>query len=63
MEHHGIPYLREVIVFLVAAGVMVPLFHRNAISPVLGYLVVGGLIGPFSPRPVGGGLPRAAHMS
>ncbi|GGK42057.1 cation:proton antiporter domain-containing protein [Salinarimonas ramus] len=48
MEHHiGIPYLREVIVFLVAAGVMVPLFHRMRVSPVLGYLVVGGVIGPF----------------
>lgn len=48
MEHHvGIPYLREIIVFLVAAGVMVPLFHRMRISPVLGYLVVGGVIGPF----------------
>lgn len=46
-HHHGIPYLREVIVFLVAAGVMVPLFHRMRISPVLGYLVVGGAIGPF----------------
>ncbi|MGP9820169.1 cation:proton antiporter domain-containing protein [Salinarimonas sp. NSM] len=48
MEHHvGIPHLREVIVFLVAAGVMVPLFHRMRVSPVLGYLVVGGVIGPF----------------
>lgn len=48
MEHHvGIPYLREVIVFLIAAGIMVPLFHRMKISPVLGYLVVGGAIGPF----------------
>lgn len=48
MEHHvGIPYLREIIVFLIAAGVMVPLFHRMRISPVLGYLVVGGAIGPF----------------
>ncbi len=48
MEAHvGIPYLREVIVFLIAAGVMVPLFHRMRVSPVLGYLVVGGVIGPF----------------
>ncbi|MGJ3262743.1 MAG: monovalent cation:proton antiporter-2 (CPA2) family protein [Salinarimonas sp.] len=48
MEHEvGIPHLREVIVFLIAAGVMVPLFHRMRVSPVLGYLVVGGVIGPF----------------
>ncbi|MFM9858315.1 monovalent cation:proton antiporter-2 (CPA2) family protein [Pseudoxanthobacter sp. M-2] len=49
MEEHGggIPYLREAIVFLVAAGVLVPLLHRLRVSPVLGYLIVGGLIGPF----------------
>lgn len=39
--------LREVIVFLVAAGVVVPLFNRLRISPVLGFLLVGLLIGPF----------------
>jgi monovalent cation:proton antiporter-2 (CPA2) family protein len=38
--------LREVIVFLVAAGVVVPLIHRLKISPVLGFLVVGLVIGP-----------------
>lgn len=48
METHvGIPYLREIIVFLIAAGVMVPLFHRLRVSPVLGYLIVGGIIGPY----------------
>jgi CPA2 family monovalent cation:H+ antiporter-2 len=38
--------LREVIVFLVAAGIVVPLGHRLKISPVLGFLVVGLVIGP-----------------
>ena len=45
-DHSTIPYLREVVIFLIAAGVMVPLFHRFRVSPVLGYLVVGGIIGP-----------------
>jgi Kef-type K+ transport system membrane component KefB len=45
--HASIPYLREIIIFLIAAGVMVPLFHRFRVSSVLGYLVVGGVIGPF----------------
>ena len=44
---HHIPYLREVVVFLVAAGIVVPVVQRLKISPVLGYLIVGGLIGPF----------------
>ena len=39
--------LREVMVFLVAAGIVVPLFRRLRISPVLGFLVVGLVIGPF----------------
>ena len=41
-----IPYLREVIVFLVVAGFAVPLLQRK-FSPVLGYLLIGGLIGPY----------------
>ena len=48
MEAHlGIPFLREVLIFLVASAVVVPLFHRLRASPVLGYLIVGGLIGPY----------------
>jgi CPA2 family monovalent cation:H+ antiporter-2 len=39
--------LREVVVFLVAAGIVVPLVHRLRVSPVLSFLVVGILIGPY----------------
>lgn len=42
-----IPHLRELVVFLVAAGVLVPVLHRLRISPVLGYLVIGAIIGPY----------------
>jgi CPA2 family monovalent cation:H+ antiporter-2 len=38
--------LHEIIVFLVAAGVVVPLLRRLGISPILGFLVVGLVIGP-----------------
>jgi monovalent cation:proton antiporter-2 (CPA2) family protein len=38
--------LREVMVFLFAAGVIVPLLRRLRISPVFGFLVVGLAIGP-----------------
>lgn len=44
---HTIPHLREVVVFLVAAGIAVPLFHRLRVSPVLGYLIIGGIVGPY----------------
>ncbi len=48
MDHNiTIPFLREIVVFLVATSVIIPIFHRLRVSPVLGYLIVGGLIGPF----------------
>ena len=39
--------LRDVIVFLVAAGVVVPFVQRLKVSPVLGFLFVGVIIGPY----------------
>lgn len=39
--------LRDVIVFLVAAGVVVPFIQRLRVSPVLGFLFVGVVIGPY----------------
>ncbi|MEQ8193837.1 MAG: cation:proton antiporter, partial [Rhodospirillales bacterium] len=44
---HEMPYLRDVIVFLAVAAVIVPIFHRLKISPVLGYLLAGMATGPF----------------
>ncbi|KAA2238172.1 cation:proton antiporter domain-containing protein [Salinarimonas soli] len=38
---------KETILFLATAGVVVPLFHRLRVSPVLGFLGAGALIGPF----------------
>lgn len=39
--------LRAVMVFLVAAGVVVPLIQRLGVGSVLGFLAVGLVIGPF----------------
>ena len=39
-------YLRDVMVFLVAAGIVVPLIRRLGVSPVFGFLLVGLAIGP-----------------
>lgn len=38
---------REPLIFLVTAGVVVPLFRKLRVSPVLGFLVAGALLGPF----------------
>jgi CPA2 family monovalent cation:H+ antiporter-2 len=45
--HSNIPHLREVVVFLVAAGIVLPIMQRLKINPILGYLVIGVVIGPF----------------
>ena len=46
--HPEIPYLREAMIFLVAAGLIIPLVRKLGISPVLGFLFVGLLIGPHA---------------
>jgi K+:H+ antiporter len=38
--------LRGLIIFLVVAGVIVPLFHRARIGTVLGFLIAGVVLGP-----------------
>lgn len=38
---------KEIILFLATAGVVVPVFHRLRISPVLGFLGAGALLGPY----------------
>ncbi|HJV25210.1 MAG TPA: cation:proton antiporter [Aromatoleum sp.] len=40
-------YLYEVLLFLTLAGVLIPLLQRRSINPVLGFLAVGMIVGPF----------------
>lgn len=46
-DHSTIPYLQELIVFLVSAGVLVLLLHMLRVTPVLGYLIADSVVGPF----------------
>ena len=43
----NIPAYSDALVVLGTAGVIVPLVHRWGISPILGYLAAGALLGPF----------------
>jgi CPA2 family monovalent cation:H+ antiporter-2 len=43
---HG-PWLKDFLVFLVAAALIVPLFHRARIGAVLGFLLIGVAVGPY----------------
>jgi K+:H+ antiporter len=45
--HHHPALLQDVIIFLIVAGLLVPVMQRLAISPVLGFIVTGLVIGPY----------------
>ncbi|MEA2741528.1 MAG: monovalent cation:H+ antiporter-2, family [Acetobacteraceae bacterium] len=49
MEHHALDLslYKEALVVLGAAGVVIPLFHRLRVSSVLGFMLVGIVVGPF----------------
>ena len=55
--------LREVMVFLFAAGIIVPLARRLGVSPVFGYLVVGLVIGPHGVARFAEDLPWLHYIS
>ncbi|MBL8447982.1 MAG: cation:proton antiporter, partial [Zoogloeaceae bacterium] len=46
-EHAALPYLRETILFLGLAGILIPLLQRLRINPVLGFLALGTVLGPY----------------
>lgn len=46
-DENTFAHLREIIIFLAAAALIIPIFHRLKISPVIGYLLIGLVIGPF----------------
>jgi CPA2 family monovalent cation:H+ antiporter-2 len=60
--HHGLPYLREILIFLAAAGLVLPVALRLRVNPVLGYLAVGGAIGPFGLGLWAADMPLLSHL-
>ena len=40
-------FYKQALIVLGAAGVVIPLFHRLRVSPVLGFILVGIVVGPF----------------
>ena len=54
--------LREVMIFLTAAGVIVPLVRRLGVSPVFGFLVIGIAIGPYGLARFSDAMPWIDHF-
>ncbi len=46
-EQPVFPYLRETLLFLALAGILIPLLARLRINQVVGFLAAGALFGPF----------------
>ena len=45
--HVNVPYLVEVVIFLLTVVILVPLFKAIKVTPIMGYLAIGALVGPF----------------
>lgn len=46
-EQHAFPFLREILLFLTLAGILIPLLQRLRINQVLGFLAAGAVAGPY----------------
>lgn len=46
-ELHFSPVLSDALVILGAAGIVIPVFTRFRITPIIGFILVGMLVGPF----------------
>ncbi|UVW29795.1 cation:proton antiporter [Massilia sp. H6] len=62
-EQHAFPFLREIILFLVLAGVLIPTLQRLRINQVVGFLAAGTLVGPFGLGLLAGELPWLAFLT
>jgi len=62
MEAHDSPVpLREALLFLAVAGLLVPLLQRLRVNPVFGFLAAGALLGPHGIGGLGERLPWLAR--
>jgi monovalent cation:H+ antiporter-2, CPA2 family len=56
MAFDPVPY-KEVLLFFGTAGLVVPLFHKLKVSPVLGFVAAGVVLGPFGLGRFAGAVP------
>ena len=63
MAHPAPGDFKDVVLFLATAGIVVPLFRRWRISPVLGFLGAGVLLGPSGLGALGAYAPWVAELT
>jgi len=57
------PVLSDALVILGAAGIVIPLFARFRITPVIGFILIGVLVGPYGLGSMVGDLPWLYHFT
>nr|WP_229520649.1 cation:proton antiporter [Massilia sp. IC2-476] len=62
-EQHAFPFLREILLFLILSGILIPILQRLRINQVIGFLAVGTLVGPFGLGLLAGDLPWLAFLT
>jgi CPA2 family monovalent cation:H+ antiporter-2 len=62
-EQHAFPFLRETLLFLALAGILIPTLARLRINQVLGFLAVGALLGPFGLGLFAADLPALSYLT
>ena len=62
-EQHSFPFLREILLFLILSGILIPILQRLRINQVIGFLAVGTLVGPFGLGLLAGELPWLAFLT
>lgn len=62
-EQHAFPFLREILLFLILSGILIPLLQRLRINQVVGFLAVGALVGPFGLGLLADGVPWLAFLT
>jgi CPA2 family monovalent cation:H+ antiporter-2 len=61
--HTHLPYLRETLIFLALAGLLIPVLQRYRVNQILGFLAVGALLGPYGLLQFAGQLPWLANIT
>ena len=46
---HGVNFIQDLAIIMLIAGVITVLFHRLRQPVVLGYIIAGVIIGPYTP--------------
>ncbi len=57
------PILSDALVILGAAGIVIPVFARFRITPIIGFILIGVLVGPFGLGSLVGREPWLAHVT